>query len=298
MPQAPANGITLEYEEFGNPGDPPLLLIMGLGMQMIAWPEEFCRSLAGRGFRVIRFDNRDCGLSTSFAHAGVPNIALSYLKFLLHIKLKTAYTIDHMAEDVVGLLDALHVPAAHMVGASMGGMIAQNLTARFPPRVLSLTSIMSSTGNRSLPKSKPRTLKALLQRPAPRSDIPGAIKRLENILRIIGSVSNPENEEILHARCERHVRRSYRPDGMARQLLAIAAADDRSAIVKTIARPTLVIHGDEDPLLLPECGHETARLIPGAGLKIISGMGHDLPTVLLPRLVEEIAGHCVHAAGK
>jgi pimeloyl-ACP methyl ester carboxylesterase len=295
LPSLKANGITLEYESFGNEQDPVILLVMGLGLQMIAWPDVLCETLARRGYRVIRFDNRDSGLSTVFDHAGKPNVMLAYFRYLLHLPMKSAYSLDDMARDVVGLMDALGIPAAHVAGVSMGGMISQNLAARFPDRVLSLTSIMSTTGKRSLPKSEPRALKAILMRPAKRGDVEGAVQRLYKLLRIIGSVTHPAEHAYLRSMCERHVQRAYLPQGMARQLVAIAAADDRTSIVRTIAKPTLVIHGAEDPLLPPECGRETARVIPGARFELVQGMGHDMPLPLVPQLADLIANHATAA---
>jgi len=291
MPSASANGIQIEYETFGDPSHPAVLLIMGLGLQMLGWKEAMCRTIAGAGFHVIRFDNRDCGLSGGFDHAGTPNMVLAYFKYQLHLRLKPAYTLDDMAGDALGLLDTLGISKAHIVGASMGGMIAQNLTARSPQRVLSLTSIMSTTGSRKLPKPLPRTLKAMLAKPPRRGEVEAAVRRLQLLLTTIGSLSHPDDPALVRERCERHVRRAYRPQGMARQLVAIGAADDRSAIVRTITRPTLVIHGDEDPLLQPECGRETARLIAGAKLEVVRGMGHDFPDVLLDDLIATMLDH-------
>lgn len=291
MPSIQTNSLQLEYETFGDPSHPAVLLIMGLGLQMLGWKESLCRSIAEAGFHVIRFDNRDCGLSTGFDHAGTPNMLLTYFKFQLRLPLRTAYRLDDMVDDTVGLLDALGISRAHIVGASMGGMIAQNLAARFPWRVATLTSIMSTTGNRKLPKPQPRTLKAMLARPPKRGEEEAAIRRLQFLLTTIGSTSFPDDPALLRERCERHVRRAYRPQGMARQLVAIGAADDRSDIVRRITRPTLVIHGDEDPLLQPECGRETARLVPGARLEIVPGMGHDLPDRLLDGIAATMLGH-------
>jgi pimeloyl-ACP methyl ester carboxylesterase len=296
VPAIQADRLTLEYESLGNPADPAIVLVMGLGMQMIMWPEAFCGMLVARGFRVVRFDNRDVGLSTHLDHLGAPNVALATLKFLLHLPLKSAYFIDDMARDTAALLDGLGINRAHLVGASMGGMIAQNLAATAPAKVASLVSIMSTTGKRSLPPPTSRARRALLQAPAKRGDIEGATRRLMRVLRAIGSETHPADEGFLRELCERHVRRSYNPAGVARQLIAIAASGDRSAAVRRIRAPTLVIHGDEDPLVRPPCGEETARVIREGGgdarLEMIRGMGHDLPVPLLPQLAELIAGHC------
>lgn len=296
MPAIQANGLTLEYESLGNPADPAILLVMGLGVQMILWPDAFCAMLANDGFRVIRFDNRDAGLSTRLDHLGVPRIGLQTLKFLLHLPVKSPYLIEDMARDTEALLDGLGIARAHVVGASMGGMIAQNLAAAAPAKVASLTSIMSTTGKRSLPPPTSQARRALLKRPPKAGDIEGAIVSMMKLLRAIGSRTYPADEAYLRALCERHVRRAYNPASVARQLVAIAASGDRTEVVKRIKAPTLVLHGDEDPLVRPACGEETARVIRAAGgdvtLEIVRGMGHDLPVPLLPRLAESIAAHC------
>ncbi|MGZ5034541.1 MAG: alpha/beta fold hydrolase [Usitatibacter sp.] len=296
MPAIQANGLTLEYESLGNPANPAILLVMGLGAQMILWPDAFCEMLAARGFRVVRFDNRDAGLSTQLDHLGTPRIGLETLKFLLHLPMKAPYLIEDMARDTAALLDGLGIAKAHVVGASMGGMIAQNLAAAAPDRVASLTSVMSTTGRRSLPPPTAEARHALLSKPAKRGDIEGATVRLMKLLRAIGSRTHPARESDLRELCERHVRRQYNPPAMARQLMAVAASGDRTKVVGRIKTPTLVLHGDEDPLLLPACGEETARVIRAAGgeatLEIVRGMGHDLPVPLLPQLAQSIASHC------
>ena len=211
--------------------------------------------------------------------------------------MKAAYLIDDMARDTAALLDALRIPRAHVVGASMGGMIAQNLAANAPAKVASLTSIMSTTGKRSLPQPTSRARRALLRGPAKPGDVEGATRRLMSVLRDIGSQTHPAEEGYLRDLCEKHVRRSYDPAGVARQLMAVAASGDRTAVVRRIKVPTLVLHGDEDPLVRPACGEETARVIRDAGgdtkLEIIRGMGHDLPVPLLPQLAERIVEHCL-----
>ena len=296
MPAIEANGLTLEYESLGDEGQPAILLVMGLGMQMIMWPDELCGMLAAKGFRVVRFDNRDAGQSTQLDHLGTPRIGWEALKFALHLPLKAPYLIDDMARDAAALLDALHIERAHVVGVSMGGMIAQNLAADFPSKVSTVTSIMSTTGKRSLPPPTPRARKALLRKPVKRGDVEGATRQLMHVLREIGSRTHPSDEAWLRGVCERQVRRRYNPPAVARQLVAIAASGDRTAKVKRIQAPTLVIHGDEDPLVCPACGDETARVIREAGGKVtlerIPGMGHDLPAPLWPRLAESIAAHC------
>ncbi len=292
MPSIQTNGVTLEYEILGDDNATPLLLIMGLGMHMIGWPEGFCAKLVDAGFRVIRFDNRDIGLSTKLDHLGSPNVPVEFLKFMVRLPLKAPYLIDDMARDTAGLMDQLGIARAHVVGASMGGMIAQNLAANFPEKVLSLTSIMSTTGRRSLPGPTSKARRALLTPPAKRGDIDGAIARMKSVFTTIGSPGFTESEAALDNLCSRHVRRSYHPPGSARQLIAIAASGDRTQAIRRIVAPTLVIHGKDDPLVPVAAGIDTAREIRHAKLCVIDGMGHDLPTGLHQRLVDEIAGHC------
>lgn len=287
MPAVQANGLQFEYETFGNPADPPLLLIMGLAMQMVAWPDGFCRKLVEKGLYVIRFDNRDIGLSTALDHLGVPNIPWEFVKYQMRLPIRAPYRIDDMATDTAALLDALDIASAHVAGVSMGGMIGQNLAARFPQKVRSLTSIMSSTGRRSLPKPTVAAMSALMTPPAKPGDIEGGTRRMVKLFRTIGGRIQDSDAE-LWAHCERHVRRSSRPAGMARQLLAVAASGNRSGVVRAITVPTLVIHGRDDPLLPLAHGEETARLIAGAKLRVVDGMGHDLPEPVWRPVVEAL----------
>ncbi|MBL8512234.1 MAG: alpha/beta hydrolase, partial [Betaproteobacteria bacterium] len=291
MPSVTANHLTLEYESLGNDSDPPLLLIMGMAMQLVGWPDAFCHKLVQQGFRVIRFDNRDMGLSTSFDHLGHPNVPAAFGRYLLRLPLHPPYLIDDMADDAAGLIDALNLGPTHIVGVSMGGMIGQSLTARYPEKIRSLTSIMSSTGRRSLPPPTWKTTLAMLEKPARRDDLEGAIDRLYRALRL---VSGPikDSDEFLRAHSERHVRRYYNPAASARHLLAVSGSGDRSKTIAQINKPTLVIHGAADPLLPPEHGRETARLIPNARFNLIDGMGHTLPAPLHERLTADIAAHC------
>jgi pimeloyl-ACP methyl ester carboxylesterase len=295
MPNIDANGISLHYESIGNDADPPLLLIMGLGVQMILWPDAFCAQLAAHGFRVIRFDNRDVGLSTHMHHLGVPNIPLEYVKFMMRIPVAAKYSLVDMADDTAGLLSALNIPKAHIVGMSMGGMIGQNFAVRHPEKIATLTSIMSTTGRRSLPQARLRAMRAILSRPAKLGDTEAAIKRMVRVLQTIGSQTYPADIDYLRELCTRHVMRSNDPRGAARQIAAIAAADDRTQIVRMIKAPTLVLHGEEDPLVPYAAGIETARCIREGGgdakLSILRGMGHDIPVVLWPQLIEEIVAH-------
>lgn len=299
MPDVQANGLSLHYQSLGREDHPAIVLVMGLAMQMIVWPDTLCDMLVARDFRVIRFDNRDVGLSSHLDHLGVPSIPLAYLKFLLRLRVRAPYVIDDMARDTAGLIDALGLRRPHVVGASMGGMIAQNLAAHFPEKVASLASIMSTTGRRGLPQPTWKTRRALLQPPAKPGDVEGAVERMMGVLRTIGSRTYPADPVLLRELCERHVRRSNHPAGAARQLLAIAGSGDRTAIVRRVRAPVLVIHGDEDPLVPLACGHETARVIRDGGgdarVSVIAGMGHDLPVPLLSRIADEIAIHCRRA---
>ncbi len=296
MPSIRANGLDFEFESLGDSRHPVILLVMGLGVQMILWPDELCRRLVEKGFRVVRFDNRDIGLSTKLDHLGVPNIGLEAIKFALHLKMKAPYYIEDMAGDTEALLAALGIERAHVVGCSMGGMISQNLAVRAPGRVASLVSMMSTTGDRRLPSPTRRARRAILL-PLPKTgDVEGATVRMMKLLRYIGSNSLPAEEEYLRALCERHVRRSFHPAGAARQLQAIAASGDRTAVVRRIRVPTLVLHGDEDPLLLPACGEATMKAINAGGgsaaMHTVRGMGHDFPVQVLPELADRIAEHC------
>ncbi len=296
MPSVAANGLRLEYESLGDPANTPILLVMGLGVQMILWPDALCEKLVGAGFRVVRFDNRDAGLSTSLDQLGTPHLTRETIKYLLHLKVKAPYLIDDMARDTAGLIEALDLKRPHVVGASMGGMIAQSLAAQLPDKVASLTSIMSTTGKRSLPGPTWKARSALLEKPAKRGDTEGAIRRMMKLLRIIGSRTHPAEEGYLRVLCERHVKRCYNPPAVARQLVAIAGSGDRTEVVSRIKVPTLVLHGDEDPLMRLACGAETARVIRDAGGSVehvvVKGMGHDLPVPLLDQLATLIAADC------
>ena len=294
--QIAANGLSFEYESFGSPQDPVILLVMGLGMQLVMWPEALCQRLVDKGFRVVRFDNRDIGLSARLDHLGMPNVAKEVMKYWLRLPLKSAYRIEDMAGDTEALMDALGIARAHVVGASMGGMIGQNLAARAPGKVASLVSLMSTTGARSLPSPRPRAYKALLAPLPEPGNIEAAIVRMMKLLRAIGSVTYPAKDDYLRGIVERHVRRSFNPAGASRQLLAIAASGDRTEVVRRIRAPTLVLHGDEDPLLRIECGRATEHAIRAGGgeasMATIRGMGHDLPVELLDELADRVAEHC------
>jgi pimeloyl-ACP methyl ester carboxylesterase len=261
-------------------------------MQLIAWPQSFCDGLAARGFRVIRFDNRDVGHSTPIP-AGSLAMASMMARAFFGLPVRPPYTLTDMARDALGLLDALGIDRAHVVGASMGGMIAQILAVEHPERVKSLTSIMSTTGNRRLPGPSSKVLRALL-RPRPRNKA-AAVRRSMEFFRLIGGSGFPPTEAELREKAERAVQRSYRPDSVLRQLIAIRTAPSRVAALRRLRAPTLVLHGSDDPLVPMAGGEDTAANIPGARLRIIPGMGHFLPEALLPLLVDEIAAHCLAA---
>jgi pimeloyl-ACP methyl ester carboxylesterase len=285
--QYEVNGIRLEAESFGDESRPVVLLVMGLGMQLLAWPEALCRRIADAGYRVLRFDNRDIGLSSKLDEARI-SIPRAALRYALHLPIPAPYKVQDMACDALGLLDALGIARAHVVGVSMGGMIAQNFAASWPQRCLSLTSIMSSSGNRRLPLAHPRVLRLLIARPPQRSS---PERQLQHFMRLFRALSGPGYtmpDEELRERLQRSLARNYSPAGTARQLLAIVASGDRSALLRSIAVPTLVLHGSDDPLLPIAHGRDCARKIPGARFEAIEGMGHDLPTSLLPRLGDHL----------
>lgn len=291
MPVLKVNGLQIAYETAGDPKAVPMLLIMGLGMQLIAWPDDFVDGLVDAGFYVIRLDNRDSGLSGKFDHAGTPNLPLAFLKTLMRWPLKPAYTLDDMAADALGLLSALGVARAHIVGASMGGMIAQIIAASYPERVLSLTSIMSSSGRRGLPGPTRQARAAILRRPADPSDMECVVAHMATTFRVIGSPAYPTSDKQLRERIARAIKRNVCTGGVARQMVAIAASGDRSRLLKTIKTRTLVIHGAADPLVPLACGKDTARQVTDARLEVIEGMGHDLPAQLIERLIALIDAH-------
>ncbi|MGI9284480.1 MAG: alpha/beta fold hydrolase [Pseudomonadales bacterium] len=288
-----ANGVRLAYDEFGNPSQPAIVLIMGLGTQMIAWPEEFCHGLAAEGYRVVRFDNRDIGLSEKMDAAKMPSLLKMMLLARLKLPFKVPYKLHDMAEDTVGLLDALDIDAAHLVGASMGGMIAQLVASNYPYRTLSLTSIMSTSGCSSLPRPGRNVTAHMGKRPP--SGEQDFLDSAMRTWRLIGSPDYQPSDEVLREKIRRSYQRSYHPLGFARQLAAIVASGDRVEVLKKIQAPSLVIHGKSDVLVPVEGGIDTARHIPDAKLELIDGMGHDLPQPLLARFVDLIASHAAGA---
>jgi len=295
MPLARANAIDLFYDEIGDAKAPALLLIMGLGTQMIGWPEAFCGRLADRGFRVIRFDNRDIGLSTKIENAPKTDLFAAFANAAAGRPVEAPYRLDDMAKDVVGLMDALSLDRAHVVGASMGGMIAQLIAARHGERVRSLTSMMSSSGDPRLERPAPSAGALLTAARPSRDEREASIQFGMNVYKVIGSPGYPSPEPELRAKVERAFDRSHYLAGYARQLAAVLATGSRVELLKTIRVPTLVLHGADDPLIPVAAGRDTARHIPGAALKIIPGWGHDIPTALIPTLVEAITAHCERA---
>ncbi|WP_077147403.1 alpha/beta fold hydrolase [Sphingopyxis sp. KK2] len=288
--QTTANGISITYEDKGPRDAPAILLVMGLGGQLTLWPDEFVDALNAHGFRTIRYDNRDVGLSTRFEAAGVPNLKWMFVKSMLRLPVRAAYTLADMAADGISLLDHLGIAKAHIVGASMGGMISQHIAARYPERVLSLTSIMSTTGNPRLPRANKEAMAVLANRPMS-GDPEAMIAYSVRAARVIGSPAYPAEEERLQRRVRGDFERGWYPQGVARQMAAIVADGDRRAMLKTIAAPTLVIHGEADPLVPLAGGKDTAASIPGARLMTIPGMGHDLPLALVDTLADAVAGH-------
>ena len=291
MPQIQANGISLEYETHGDPENPPLLLVMGLGAQLTLWPMELVEALVERGYYVIRHDNRDIGLSQKFSEHGIPNFKRVALLRMLGLRPRTPYTLADMADDAAGLLAALGIAKAHVVGASMGGMIVQLMAVNHPDKLLTMTSIMSTTGNRRLPPPQKAAMNALLNRAPANATLEQVLPFGLNVSRAIGSPAYPAAEERLRANIERDYTRSFFPEGAARQISAIMADGDRRKRLKKVTTPTLVIHGADDPLVPVEGGRDTAAAIPGAKLLEIPGMGHDLPLELVDRIADAIAEH-------
>ncbi|MBV8958835.1 MAG: alpha/beta hydrolase [Actinobacteria bacterium] len=284
MPNVHANGIDIEYEEFGDPSNPTLLLVMGLGAQMIVWDEGFCQLLADRGFHVIRYDNRDVGLSTKFDDAPAPDLAAA----MGGDGSSAAYLLADMADDGIGLLDALGIEKAHIVGASMGGMIVQEMAIRHPEKVLSLCSIMSTTGDRAVGQPTPEAMAALMAPPPQTRD--EALDLAVKAQKVIGGTF-PVDEAKVRERAGRSYDRMVNPMGMARQLVAIMASPDRTPKLQQLDVPTLVIHGVVDPLVTPSGGEATAKAIPGAELLMLEGMGHDTPEQLWPQIVDAIVAN-------
>lgn len=280
---APVNGIEIAYQEVGDPDAAPLILVMGLGTQMLGWDEEFCALLAERGFRVVRFDNRDIGHSTMLESGGVP----SRLDLFIGRRESAAYLLSDMANDTIGLMDHLGIDSAHVVGASMGGMIGQTLAIEHAERVRSLVSIMSTTGSRRVGTPTLKAFGALLAKAPQGRD--AYIERIVKTFKVIGSPAYPMDEARFRELAGRLYDRSHNPKGVLRQMHAIGASGDRTAALRKLQLPATVIHGTRDPLVRPSGGRATAKAIPGARLRIVEGMGHDLPRALWPTFIGEIA---------
>ena len=288
MPKANVNNIEIEYETIGDEISKPLLLIAGLGSQMLAWSDEICESLANRGFYVIRFDNRDVGLSTKLEDAGLPNFLEINTAYARGEIPEVPYILEDMVDDVIGLLDALNIDKVHVCGASMGGMIAQVLAYRHPSRVLSLTLIMSTTGNPDLPQSKPEIM-AQFFAPVP-SEREGYIEEMVKRDSLIQGTFSFDEDQSREYRTNEYDR-SYYPEGIARQLAAMAVPGNIKPYISAIRAPTLVIHGSEDPFNPVEAGKEIATTIPGAELLILDGMGHSFPREVIPRIINALVAN-------
>lgn len=291
MPSATANGLELAYEVMGDGA--PLLMIMGLGAQLVHWPDGLCETLADRGFRVIRFDNRDVGLSTKLESAETPDVKRMLARRLVGLSVRAPYTLIDMADDAVGLLDALGVARAHVVGMSMGGMIAQTLAIRHPERLASLTSIASHDGSRRFSLIHPKVARLMLQ-PPPRSR-DEAMARAEAWFSVVGSKAFELDWPSIRERAARAYDRCFYPRGFARQLAAVLAGPPRGTALRFVRVPAAVIHGSVDPLISPAGGKATARAIPGTKLELVEGMGHDLPEGAWPIIVDVVAGVAARA---
>ena len=291
IPSVPANGIRLEYDTIGDPDQPPILLVPGLGVQLTGWPDRFCDELTARGFFVIRYDNRDAGLSTILDGGPAPDPMAVYLGDPSSV----AYTLEDMADDGAGLLDALGIPAAHLVGSSLGAMIAQTMAARHPEKTRSLCSMSSTTGNRAVGQPTDEAFELLARPPATTRE--EFIEAGVASHRVLGSPLYPCDEGQMRLQAGRAFDRAYNPEGTGRQLCAIIASGDRTASLAGITAPTVVIHGTEDKLITPSGGEATAKAIPGAELLMIEGMGHDFPSGVWPRIIDAIVENAARSGG-
>lgn len=291
MPTLKANGIEIAYERHGDPARPAVLLVMGLGGQLSMWPRVLVDDLVAAGYHVVRFDNRDIGLSAKFDGTRVPNIVAQMALRRIGISLKTPYTLADMANDTVGLMDGLGIRSAHLVGISMGGMIGQFVAASHPERIASFTALMTTTGNPKLPRPDRRVLEAIIRRgprPAGREAI---IAASVHAFSVIGTPGEDQNTNGMRDRIAESFDRNYCPSGLARQIAAIIATGDFRKQTRAIRAPTLVIHGTADPLVPPDGGKDIARLVQGARLELIEGMGHDIPPRFLPQVTRLMIGH-------
>lgn len=290
MPRISVNNVELAYDLHGSAGAPVILLIMGLGLPQTAWPPRLIELLVAEGFRILTFDNRDTGRSQYFDHVTTPSVFVQAFRHFLRLPVNSAYRLTDMMRDTTGLLDALDIPSAHVVGVSMGGMIAQLMAIHEPEKVGTLTTIMSTTGNRSLPGAAPAVAKLLAQGPAsPAEEDRFAYHR--QLRKLIGSPDYPPTEEEVEAFMRRTFDRGMTASGTARQLLAVMAAGSRVSQLRQLDVPSIVIHGDADPLIPVECGRDIANSIPGARMTVFPGMGHDLPKALLPEFSRLIGQH-------
>lgn len=289
MPHCEANGIEIEYEILGNADHDPLLLISGLGAQLVRWDDAFCAELAQRGHRVIRFDNRDVGLSSKLDRKGPPRLGKAIGAAMRGKAVDAPYLLEDMADDAVALLDALGIGSAHVMGASMGGAIAQLVAIRHPSRTRTLISAMATSSARDLPGPTSEAMKVLMT--APPSDRADRVEHEVEAARAIGGNGFPFEPEKVRRRAEREYDRCFHPEGVARQLLATALQPDRREALRSLRVPTLVIHGDEDPLVRPECGVDTHQCVPGSKLRIIAGMGHELRSGAIPEIVDAVCEH-------
>lgn len=297
MPLICANGLQLEVERhraIGRARGLPILLIMGLGMQLTAWPPAFIGALRKLGHPVITFDNRDIGLSTKRREWGKPNLLAASLLYTMGLRPPAPYTLDDLCADTLALLEALALPRVHVVGVSMGGMIGQLLAARHPERVASFTCVMSSSGARSLPGPKFEARRALMSQPADPADVEGVIDHYLAMYSVLAGPGYPTPTHEAREQIARGVRRSHHPLGSLRQLVGIVASGDRSRLLTTIEAPTIIVHGDADPLVPVAAAHDLAGKIPGAELRIVGGMGHDLPPGALPLLIDAVAANLKH----
>ncbi|MCK0129498.1 alpha/beta hydrolase [Erythrobacter sp. F6033] len=286
----PNTGIELFYEDNGNPDHEPILLVMGLGAQMVLWPDEFVEALVGEGYRVIRFDNRDIGLSQKMEGAKAPGLKMQVLRKMIGFPARVPYTLAEMADDAAGLLDALKIDRAHVVGASMGGMIVQLMGINHADKLLSLTSIMSTTGNPKVPQADKQAMEALIA-PLTSLEEQDLLAHGINVQQSIGSPGYPADPKRREEKVLKAIRRSVYPPGLPRQLAAIIDDGDRRERLKNVTTPTLVLHGEDDPLVKLEGGQDTAAHIPGAKLVTIPGWGHDIPVELIGRVTQEIVDH-------
>jgi pimeloyl-ACP methyl ester carboxylesterase len=283
----------LNFDSFGDQSHPPMILIMGLGTQMIFWHDAFCKQLAAKGFWVIRFDNRDIGKSSWLNHSKLPGRLATLSNILFNSKITVPYLLEDMADDTLGLMKALNIDAAHLVGASMGGMIAQCLALKFPSKVLSLTSIMSTTGNRALPKAS-SSVSLKLVAPVPKEPT-AYLKHAVSIWKLIHGPHYPFDEINVEELLQLALQRGLNPKGVKRQFLAILASPDRTTALAKLQIPTLVVHGELDPLVPLACGIATADAIANAKLKVFTGMGHTLPKALWDEMISDIASLALNA---